>query len=448
MKKDVKGKKCIDNSSLESEEKIIMDENGSKDKKVKKVSVKKIVLVCVIIFLLLSVSLFSWYYFCGGNYLNISSDNKRVIEVMVGDNNYLKPKVTCTFFKKNVSKKNIKNIKKIDANKLGEQEEEYECTQSFFKKNITIKYNVVDKEAPVLEVDSEDSVSIYVGDEYKEPTVKATDNYDGDITDKIEKIGDVDNKTTGTYEVEYKVKDTSNNEVSKVVKVEVKAKPVQNSGGSYSRNANMACGEAGVIYLTFDDGPNGYYTPVILDVLKKYDVKATFFVTSAGSDDLIKREFDEGHAIGIHTSTHQYNVVYASEESFWNDMNIIKDRIVRITGVEPTLMRFPGGSSNTVSRNYSIGIMGRLAQQIEDRGYSYFDWNISSGDAGGTTDPNVEYSNVVNSLSKNRGNVVLMHDIKKHTSEAIESIVKYGLDNGYRFDVLNNSIVCHQQINN
>lgn len=419
-----------------------------KDVKGKKVNIKKIILLCVIVLLLLFLLLFGWYYFCGGNYLKISSNNKNVIEVMVGDSNYLKPEVTCTFFKKKVSKKNIKKIKTIDVNKLGEQAEEYECRQSFFKKNILIKYNVVDKEAPVLEVDSEENVSIYVGDEYKEPSIKANDNYDGDITDKVEKVGEVDNKKAGTYEVEYKVKDSSNNEVSKVVKVEVKVKPVQKNGGSYSRNSNMTCGEAGVIYLTFDDGPNGYYTPVILDVLKKYGVKATFFVTSAGSDDLIKREYDEGHAIGIHTSTHQYNVVYASSESFWNDMNIVKERIVRITGVEPTLMRFPGGSSNTVSRNYQIGIMGQLAQEIENKGYSYFDWNISSGDAGGTTDPNVEYSNVVNSLSKNRGNVILMHDIKKHTSEAIESIVKYGLDNGYRFDVLNNSIVCHQQINN
>ena len=111
-------------------------------------------------------------------------------------------------------------------------------------------------------------------------------------------------------------------------------------------------------------------------------------------------------------------------------------------------MRFPGGGSNTVSRNYSVGIMGRLAQQIEERGYAYFDWNISSGDAGGTTDPNVEYRNVVNNLSKSRGNVILMHDIKYHTSQAIDSIVKYGIDNGYTFSVLTKDVVCHQHINN
>ena len=84
----------------------------------------------------------------------------------------------------------------------------------------------------------------------------------------------------------------------------------------------------------------------------------------------------------------------------------------------------------------------------QDKGYAYFDWNISSGDAGGTTDPNVEYQNVISGLSKKKGNVILMHDIKKHTSQAIEKIVKYGLDNGYTFKVLTPDVVCHQRINN
>jgi peptidoglycan/xylan/chitin deacetylase (PgdA/CDA1 family) len=92
--------------------------------------------------------------------------------------------------------------------------------------------------------------------------------------------------------------------------------------------------------------------------------------------------------------------------------------------------------------------MSQLAKEVEAKGYGYFDWNISSGDAGGTTDPNVEYKNVINSLSKSRGNVILMHDIKKHTSQAIGKIIKYGLDNGYKFKVLTKDVVCHQRINN
>ena len=407
---------------------------------------KKIFFVALLVIALIFINLFILYYFLGGNYLKITNDNN-TIEVLV-NNNYESPNITCTFFDSDISKDNLKKLNDIDINKLGMQEIKYECKKSFFKKDTVVTYNVVDREAPVLEIDSEDKVSIYVESEYKEPSIKATDNYDGDITDKIEVNSTLDNKKAGTYEIEYKVADSSGNTTSKIITVEVKEKPKVTQNNSSNSSVNLTCGDAGVIYLTFDDGPNGYYTPVILDVLKKYNVKATFFVTSAGPDSLIKREFDEGHAIGIHTSTHQYNIVYSSEESFWNDMNIVKDRIEKITGTTTTLMRFPGGSSNTVSRNYNSGIMTRLAKEIEEKGYSYHDWNISSGDAGGTTDPNQEYLNVINHLSKSNGNVVLMHDIKKHTSEAIESIVKYGIDNGYTFDVLTNDIICHQKINN
>ena len=92
--------------------------------------------------------------------------------------------------------------------------------------------------------------------------------------------------------------------------------------------------------------------------------------------------------------------------------------------------------------------MSLLAKEVEDKGYTYFDWNISSGDAGGTTNPNVEYKNVVNALSKSRGNVILMHDIKRHTALAIGNIIKYGKDNGYQFKVLTPDVKCHQGINN
>ena len=413
-------------------------------KHAKKSNVKKVIIIFCIIIIILTLLLFGLYYLFGGNYLKIDADTKEIVEVNVGNNDYEKVKVSCKFLGKKV--KNIKLIKDIDVNKIGEQEAEYECNKSFFKKSIIIKYNIIDTIPPVLEVQSEDSVSIYVGDEYKEPSVSATDNYDGDITDKIEKNGSVDNSKAGSYEIEYKVSDSSGNENVKKITVEVKVKPT-NSNGSKS-SGNLACGKAGVIYLTFDDGPNGYYTPVILDVLKKYGVKATFFVTSAGPDNLIKREFDEGHAVGLHSSTHAYNQIYVSSEAFWSDMNIVADRVERITGQKSNLLRFPGGVSNTVSRHYNVGIMSRLAKEVEEKGYGYFDWNISSGDAGGTTDPTQEYYNVINNLSKSRGNVILMHDIKKHTSEAIDSIVKYGLDNGYKFEVLTKDVICHQNINN
>jgi peptidoglycan/xylan/chitin deacetylase (PgdA/CDA1 family) len=289
-------------------------------------------------------------------------------------------------------------------------------------------------------------LSLYVGDSYEDKGAIANDNVDGDITDKIVIDNKVDTSKEGTYEVIYTITDSSGLVTTTKRSIEVKKKP--EPARTSTSSSSLGCGEAGVIYLTFDDGPNSTYTPVILDVLKKYNVKATFFVTSSGPDSLIKREYDEGHAVGLHSSSHAYEKIYVSSEAFWRDMNIVRDRVKNITGSQPTLLRFPGGVSNTVSKKYNKGIMGQLAKEVEQNGYSYFDWNISSGDAGGTTDPNVEYNNVISGLSKKRGNVILMHDIKKHTSIAIDKIVKYGLDNGYTFKVLDSSVVCHQRINN
>ena len=206
--------------------------------------------------------------------------------------------------------------------------------------------------------------------------------------------------------------------------------------------------------MTFDDGPNDTYTPIILDVLKKYDVKATFFVTNSGSDEMIKREFDEGHVVALHTASHDYGKIYVSADAFFEDLNSVAERVKRITGQVADLSRFPGGSSNTVSRKYNRGIMTQLTKAVEEQGYNYVDWNVLSGDAeqhkSTTFEGKVEeeIKNVTANLRKSGGNVVLMHDIKQTTANAIESIVKYGIDNGYTFKVLDQSVICHQRVNN
>ena len=194
-------------------------------------------------------------------------------------------------------------------------------------------------------------------------------------------------------------------------------------------------GKNGTIYLTFDDGPRNGTTNVILDILKEEGVKATFFVTNGGPDELIKREYDEGHTVALHTASHDYATVYASVDAYFNDLNIVSTRVKNITGEESKIIRFPGGSSNTVSRHYCVGIMSTLTQLVLERGYRYYDWNVSSGDAaGGTVTKEMVYSNVVNSLSRDRINVVLMHDIKPYTRDALRDIIRYGKENGYTFE--------------
>lgn len=189
-----------------------------------------------------------------------------------------------------------------------------------------------------------------------------------------------------------------------------------------------------IAFLTFDDGPNISVTPKVLDILKEENVKATFFlIDKTNTDYLIKRMYDEGHTIGLHTASHNYKYIYSSTTNFIKDIEKIQEKVARITGEKSSIIRFPGGSSNTVS-SFNPGIMCTLSNMIIEKGYHYFDWNVSSGDAGSKRSKKNTYRNVTNNLSKNRANVVLMHDIYDSTVDAVKDIIKYGKDNGYTFE--------------
>lgn len=293
--------------------------------------------------------------------------------------------------------------------------------------SVTKKIIYKDKDAPKIELIGGDISYISLGDEFNDPGVKVIDNCDGEIKD-IKKEGSYNKNQIGTYELVYTAKDSAGNEAKAVRKVVV---------------------SNGVIYLTFDDGPNSGTTNVILDILKEEGVKATFFVTNSGPDELIKREFDEGHTVALHTASHDYSIIYSSEEAYFNDLYSVQNRVKRITGYESKIIRFPGGASNTVSRHYSSGIMSRLTAEVVNRGFKYYDWNISSGDAGSTTLASGVYSNVINSLRHDRVNMVLMHDIKPYTRDALRDIIRYGKNNGYRFErITMDTEMITQRVNN
>ena len=204
-----------------------------------------------------------------------------------------------------------------------------------------------------------------------------------------------------------------------------------------------------IIYLTFDDGP-GPYTAALLDVLKKYDVKATFFVTCnrAQYRNMITRAYNEGHSIGLHTCSHDYSRVYANEDAFLNELKSVSDVVKAATGAETKLVRFPGGSSNTVSKKYNKGIMTRLAQKLGEEGYVYFDWNVTSGDAGETTNTAQIYENVIWRLKGNYS-IVLQHDIKKYSVDAVERIIQSAKNYGFTFKALDmESPTAHHRISN
>lgn len=299
----------------------------------------------------------------------------------------------------------------------------------------SIKRNIIyeDKEKPEITLNGDNIVYMFVGDTYQDSFVNVVDNCDSNLQDSVKVSNNVNMSEAGSYHVTYTVKDSSGNENTITREVIVSEH-----------------GKNGTIYLTFDDGPKNGTTNVILDILKEEGVKATFFVTNSGPDELIKRAYDEGHTIALHTASHTYSIVYASVDSYFNDLNIVSERVKNITGVESKIIRFPGGSSNTVSRKYSSGIMSYLTSEVLKRGYRYYDWNVSSGDAaGGSPTASMIYDNVVSNLSKNRVNMVLMHDIKTYTRDALRDIIRYGKENGYVFDkITQNTEMITQRVNN
>lgn len=299
------------------------------------------------------------------------------------------------------------------------------------------KVTIVDDVPPQITLNGEADIILPYKGTYEEKGATAQDEIDGDLTGKIIVQGTVNSDKEGTYSIVYIVADSSGNEAKVIRNVIIKKQLAANDVSEQTVNGD------GVIYLTFDDGPSSSITPHILDILKSKNVKATFFILNYDSqgEQLIKREYDEGHTVAIHGYSHEYNKIYQSEEAYMENITKLQEKIKQTTGgYVPTITRFPGGSSNTVSK-FNPGIMTRLTKLVVSRGYKYFDWNVSSGDAGGAKNSQDVYNNVVNGLKKDRPNVVLMHDFASNqkTLNALEHIIDYGIQNGYTFSRITES---------
>lgn len=168
-------------------------------------------------------------------------------------------------------------------------------------------------------------------------------------------------------------------------------------------------GQQQKVYLTFDDGPSEN-TAKILDILKEKNVKATFFVIGKEdeeSKELYQRIIAEGHTLGMHSFSHKYSVIYESLDSFEEDVNHLRSYLAEITGVEPNIMRFPGGSSNQVSNTD----MTEFIRYLNEEDITYYDWNVASGDATSQAYTAEELvQNVVTDVEKYDTSIVLMHD--------------------------------------
>lgn len=271
--------------------------------------------------------------------------------------------------------------------------------------------------------------------------LSATDNRDPKPEVTVDS-SEVNLKKEGTYTVKYTVKDRSGNTETFSRNVKVLKKVVSKT---------VPASDEKIVYLTFDDGPSEN-TKKIIDILDKYDAKATFFVTGNNKkcNKYIKEAYEKGHTIGLHTYSHDYKEVYSSMDAYFDDLNKIGQMVKEQIGFVPKYIRFPGGSSNTKSASYCKGLMTTLVSEVQNRGYQYYDWNADSTDAAGNNRPvSVIVKNATQSKAKNIN--LLMHDTaaKSTTVEALPKIIEHYQKLGYTFKGIDDtSFTPHHGVNN
>ena len=193
------------------------------------------------------------------------------------------------------------------------------------------------------------------------------------------------------------------------------------------------------IYLTFDDGPT-IYTEAVLNTLKEKSVKGTFFIVSSSvgklqnGDEILNRIVNEGHTLAIHCNYHGYDTIYSSVEAYLEDFNKAFELIYEKTGVRPDIFRFPGGTNT----RYNKSIRNELINEMERRGFTYYDWNASSGDSSSNITAASAYDNAMAKSNTTGRLILLMHDTKKASVDALPRIIDKYKELGFSFDRLYN----------
>lgn len=330
----------------------------------------------------------------------------------------------------------VKKYGSVDTSKIGTYTLTYKTGSFLWSPSVKREVTVIDSAPPEITLKGESEMTIDAGTEYIEQGATAYDSKDKDVNESLQIDGAVNIYSAGTYPITYTACDKSGNASSVTRTVTVK------------ETENEAQGKT--IYLTFDNGP-GKYTEALLNILDEYGVKATFFVTNQNPDYnyMIREIAERGHSIGIHTYSHDYKDIYSSVSAYFNDLERMQQIIKEQAGFTTSLVRFPGGSSNTISKCYSFGIMTELASELNKKNMKYYDWNVSSGDAGEVCTSDAVYRNVINGISGKDTAIVLQHDIKGFSVEAVGRIIEWGMDNGYTFSALHSgSPTAHHKIFN
>ncbi len=195
------------------------------------------------------------------------------------------------------------------------------------------------------------------------------------------------------------------------------------------------------VCLTFDDGPSKT-TPAVLDALNSAGVKATFFVVATGYNEtylpLLAEALSDGHQIALHSASHEYGDIYRSSDAYWQDIDLLRKRLSPYIPTDSIrYLRFPGGSTNTVSRRYGgKGLMQQLKSEVEEKGLQWIDWNVCAEDAvGGKPSASTIFRNIVRETGEQTKCIVLMHDSNTThtTAEALPDIIQWYRDQGFVF---------------
>ena len=397
----------------------------------------KVILILVIVFALAGGAAAFYYYTTP----QITLNGEDVVEVTMKDG-YTEPGAQASFSFHDISSHIKIDTSDLNEHKVGTYTVVYTVDYLDKTASETRTVNVVDKEPPEITLTGGETLSVKPMSKFEDPGAEAVDDSDGDVTDQITSKGIVDTSNRGDYKIRYTVTDSYGNKAKATRTVTVEGDPVRKVKG--------------VIYLTFDDGPSSTVTPKILKTLEKYDVPATFFVIGYGDDPAkiktMKRALKDGCTIGIHGSSHDYGEIYTSVDSFMKNITSLDKALRQDLDYDPFVIRFPGGSSNTVSAEYSKGIMSKLVKKVQEEGYLYNDWNVDSTDASGNGIPVEQIvSSVKNNCSKDGYNVILMHDTdaKGTTAKALPKIIKWAKKEGYTFKAMTpNSPMVHHGVNN
>ena len=195
------------------------------------------------------------------------------------------------------------------------------------------------------------------------------------------------------------------------------------------------------VCLTFYDGPSKT-TPEVLAALDAAGVHGTFFVVATGYNEkylpLLTQAAAAGHQIALHSASHEYSDIYQSPDAYWKDIGLLKERLSPYLSADGLrYLRFPGGSTNTVSRRYGgRGLMQQLKEEVTAKGYAYVDWNVCAEDAvGGKPSAGTIFRNIVRETGEQTQCIVLMHDsaTTRTTAEALPDIIQWYKDQGFAF---------------